>query len=93
MTTGLYVDLEDALNIDYPLQEQELHAESLFLQSGSPDSIASLPAVSANGAVGEKRARTGLSGLLSRGRRRVRNRIHTAISCLALCCCSCSIKH
>ena len=93
MATGLYVDLEDALNVDHPLQEQELHAESLFLQSGSPDSIASSPDVSAKGAVGEKRARIGPSGLLSRGRRKVRNRIHTAILYLALCCCSCSIKH
>ena len=72
MATGLYVDLEDAVNIDYPLQERERHAESLFLQSGSPDSIASSPAVSRKGAVGEKRAKSGLSGLLSRGRRKVK---------------------
>lgn len=93
MATGLYVDLEDALNIDYPLQEQERHADSLFLQPGSPASIASSPAVLRKGAIGEKRARSGLSGLFSRGRRKVRYRIHTAASCLALHCCSCSIKH
>ena len=78
MATGLYVDLEDALNIDYPLQEQERHAESLFLQPGSPASIASSPAVSRKGAVGEKRARSGLSGLFTRGRQKVRYRT---------CCC------
>jgi hypothetical protein len=84
MGTGLYVDLEDALNMDFPLQEQEHRADSLFLRSRSPSSIASSHDDVNEGSALEKRARSGHSGLSSWGRRKVIITNHRAASCLAL---------